>query len=118
MKEKDPLLYLTHVLDSIELIQSYVRGVEFRSFLDDQEKQDAIVRRIEIMGEAVKNLPIDLRSAHTEVPWARIAGMRDKVIHDYMGVDPELVWTVATEMLEPLKHQLAAILASLDGDEE
>jgi uncharacterized protein with HEPN domain len=100
-------------LDSIGLIQRYVREVDFESFLDDQEKQDAIVRRIEIMGEAVKNLPNDLRVANADVPWAQIAGMRDKVIHDYMGVDPELVWTVAKELVGPLKTQIAEILEDL-----
>lgn len=113
MSGKDPALYLNHILDSIGLIQRYVRDADFESFLDDQEKQDAIVRRIEIMGEAVKNLPNDVRGANANVPWAQIAGMRDKVIHDYMGVDPELVWTVAKELVGPLKTQIAEILEDL-----
>lgn len=114
MTHHDPRLYLTHILDSIELIESYVSGVDLPGFSEDQEKQDAVVRRIEIMGEAVKNLPIDLRNANPLVPWTRIAGMRDKVIHDYMGVDFELVWTVATTMLEQLKLDVQAILGDLD----
>jgi uncharacterized protein with HEPN domain len=106
----DPRLYLTHILDSIDLIESYVSGVDLQNFAEDQEKQDAVVRRIEIMGEAVKNLSQDLRKANPHVPWVRIAGMRDKVIHDYMGVDSELVWTVATTLLGQLKSDVRAIL--------
>ena len=66
------------------------------------------------MGEAVKNLPLDLREANPHVPWARIAGMRDKVIHDYMGVDSELVWTVATTLLGQLRQDVQAIVDGLE----
>ena len=114
MTQPDPRLYLTHILESIQLIESYVRGIDLPAFAQDQEKQDAVVRRIDIMGEAVKNLPAGLRRANPQVPWTRIAGMRDKVIHDYMGVDAELVWTVATSLLAELKNDVQAIRDSLD----
>jgi len=114
VRSPDPRLYLTHILESIDLVESYVAGIDLVAFSEDDEKQDAVVRRLEIMGEAVKNLPLELRAQHPEVPWARIAGMRDKVIHDYMRVDFELVWTVAIDMLEDLRRQVQAILGELE----
>jgi hypothetical protein len=108
--QHDPALYLTHILESADLIESYVRGLDLEAFREDQQRQDAVVRRIEIMGEAVKNLPASLRSSNPHVPWARIAGMRDKVIHDYFGVDIALVWNVATTMLAKLRTDVQAIL--------
>ena len=115
MTRHNPRLYLTHILDSIALIESYVSGIDLPGFVADQEKQDAVVRRLEIMGEAVKNLPTDIRAGSPQVPWTRIAGMRDKVVHDYMGVDVELVWIVATTMLEQLRQEVQTILDGLEG---
>ena len=114
MTEHDPRLYLIHIVESADFVASYIKGKDSEAFAADQQLQDAVIRRIEIMGEAVKNLEGELRAEHPEVPWSRIAGMRDKVIHDYMGVDAELVWTVATTMLGPLKHDVRSILERLD----
>ncbi|MEQ1856729.1 MAG: DUF86 domain-containing protein [Longimicrobiales bacterium] len=113
MTQHDPALYLTHILESADLIESYVHGLTLEMFRRDQQRQDAVIRRIEIMGEAVKNLPPDLRDSHPNVPWRRIAGMRDKVIHGYIFVDVELVWAVATATLPQLRVEVRAILDGL-----
>jgi uncharacterized protein with HEPN domain len=108
--EHDPRLYLIHIVESAEFVASYIEGRDSEAFAADQQLQDAVIRRIEIMGEAVKNLSQDVRDAHPEVPWRRIAGMRDKVIHDYTGVDVDLVWTVASELMPQLRDDVRTIL--------
>jgi uncharacterized protein with HEPN domain len=89
----DPSVFLKHIRDSITDIENYTQDVDLQSFLTytNKEKQDAVVRRIEIIGEAVRNLPEDFRQEHPEVPWHQIAGMRHKLVHEYFGVDLELV---------------------------
>jgi len=82
--KKDPAIFLGHILDSIELIESYSRGKTELDLMESVGLQDQIIRRIEIIGEAVKNLPGDLRKDHPEVPWRDMTGMRDIVIHQYL----------------------------------
>ena len=118
MKSPAPELYLTHIIESIELARSYVAGIDFVEFSRNQQLQDAVVRRIEIIGEAVKHLSSTLRAATPNVPWRQIAGMRDKVIHDYMGVDIELVWTVVHQEFPKLASEVGSALARLQSDEE
>ncbi len=89
--KKDPDIFLGHILESIELIESYSEGVTEAEFIGTVALQDRIIRRIEIIGEAVKNLPMDLRNEHPEIPWRDIAGLRDIVVHQYFGLDLELI---------------------------
>ena len=108
-------VYLQHILDAIEKIESYV-SVGRDVFMREPHWQDAVVRQLEIIGEATKRLSRDLRSQHPEVPWVpwrRIAGMRDVLIHDYMGVDLEAVWDVTQYRIPELKRQVEVILPSL-----
>jgi uncharacterized protein with HEPN domain len=113
--QHDPALYLSHIVESAGLVESYVRDLNVEAFREDQQRQDAVVRRLEIMGEAVKHLPDSIREVNPHVPWRRIAGMRDKVIHDYIGLDIDLVWTVATTMMSKLKDDVQAILDTLQS---
>ncbi len=85
--KKDPDVFLGHILECIDLIESYSEGVTETEFLRSIVLQDMTIRRIEIMGEAVKNLPYDLRNEHPEVPWRDIAGLKDIVIHQYTRRD-------------------------------
>ena len=113
---KDPRIYLVHIVECIDAIAGYIAGLEKDSFLNDELIQDAVQRRLSIIGEAVKNLSPDLRSQYADIPWRRIAGMRDKLIHDYFGVDGDLVWEVSTSLLPPLKGRLEQIAKNLPDD--
>jgi uncharacterized protein with HEPN domain len=106
---KTDLAYLRHILDAIEKIESYV-SVGRDVFMTTSHWQDAVIRQLEIIGEAAKHLSVEIRSSHTEVPWRRIAGLRDVLIHNYIGVDLPAVWEITQKELQPLKQSLLSIL--------
>lgn len=103
-------VYLRHIADAIAKIELYV-SVGREAFLGASHWQDAVVRQLEVVGEATKRLSSALRAQHLDVPWRRIAGLRDVLIHDYMGVDLVAVWEVTQKELPKLKQQVGQILA-------
>ena len=105
-------VFLRHILDAALKIESYV-SVGRDTFLSTSHWQDAVIRQLEIIGEAVKNSSEPLRDAHPEIPWRRISGLRDVLIHPYMGVDLPAVWEVTQRDLPALKRRIQAILAAL-----
>lgn len=117
--KRDPSIRLADILQSIEQFEKYTQGVTRAQFLDDPLIQDAVTRRLEVIGEAVKGLGEFERSLHPEIPWAAIAGTRDKLIHDYYMVDHELVWEMVRVHLPPLRDAVSLLLArgSQDLDE-
>jgi len=106
---KDPLIFVRHILECIERIEKFMGGVSKTSFLKNEEKQSAVMRQIEIVGEAVKNIPQSFKKNYPEIPWKDIAGMRDKLMHHYFGVNLETVWKVMREDIPNLKQKLLKI---------
>ena len=96
-------VYLRHILDAISNIEKFMEDVSKEAFLSNVEKQYAVLRGLEIIGEATKNLSENLKINYPQVPWKEIAGMRDKLVHQYFGVDLELVWETVRRELPELK---------------
>ncbi len=114
---KDERVYLVHAIDAIDAILSYT--TEGRdSFFTDGKTQDAVIRNIEIIGQAVKGISDATRALEPAVPWRQIAGMRDKLIHEYFGVDLNLVWDVVERELPTLRPQLEKLSERLIGPED
>jgi len=108
--KKDDTVYLRHSLDAITTVEEYLYGVNETKFKTAKLLQDGAIRQIEIIGEATRHISKEFWKIYPEIPWEDIAGMRDKLIHDYFGVDLEKVWLTAKEDLPPLKEKVAEIL--------
>ncbi|MFH1094612.1 MAG: DUF86 domain-containing protein [Candidatus Micrarchaeota archaeon] len=107
---RDVSALLVDMLESIHKIETYAAGLDEKSFGSDSRAQDAVIRRLEIIGEASKGLPERIKTGYPHVPWKEIAGMRDVLIHSYFGVNATRVWNVVQTDLPPLKDALASSL--------
>lgn len=108
--KKDPRIFLKHIVESIEAIEGHLVEITKEEFGKNLTIQDAAIRRIEIIGEAVKNLPTEFKRNHPEIKWREIAGMRDKLIHEYFGISLNIVWTTVKRDLPKLKNQIVELL--------
>lgn len=109
---KDNKLYLIHIIECIERIESYTRDGH-KAFAASRMKQDAVTRNFEIIGEAVKQIPQAIKEKYPQIQWKRIAGLRDVLIHDYMGVEHEEIWKIVEQDIPALKEKIQSILSDL-----
>jgi uncharacterized protein with HEPN domain len=100
---KDNLAFIEHILLCIEKIQEYTKDLTVEDFNNSELIQDAVIRNIEIIGEATKKISKDLKSQYPEIPWKEMSGMRDKLIHDYFGVDVDVVWKTVKDDIPYIK---------------
>lgn len=112
--KRDYNFYIKDILQSILQIESFVEGLQYEEFQKDDKTASAVIRKLEIIGEAAKQVPTRIRQKHPELPWTEMARMRDKLIHGYFGVDPEIVWKVVKERLPEVKANLQKIIDHLD----
>jgi uncharacterized protein with HEPN domain len=111
MKQHSDLPYLQHVLDAIQRIEQYVQGLDRATFDKNPLVQDGVIRQLMVIGEAVKLLSDDLRVKHTDIPWSRMARMRDRLVHHYFGIDIETVWLTVQDDLPILRIEIETILS-------
>lgn len=116
--DKDPRIFLSHILESITLIENYTKGKNEANFVSSVPLQDKVIRRLEIVGEAVRHIPETLRQKYPQIPWRQIAGTRDKFIHEYFGVDIALTWGIIKRDLPKLKKQIIRIEQDFRKNEE
>lgn len=106
MPKRDPDLLIQDILEAIRKIELFIAGLDCTAFLRDEKTVDAVVRNLEVLGEAVKQLPDDFTLRHPAVAWHQIAGLRNRIVHDYFGLDLNLIWQIVYHDLPQLKAQL------------
>lgn len=105
--------YLDDILDAVEKIERYTETMDYEQFVADEKTVDAVLRNFEVIGEAAKNVPADVRQEYDDVPWSEMAGMRDKLIHGYATIELEIVWLTVEEEIPELPAQISDVREEL-----
>ena len=106
---KNDLLYIDHIINCIKKIRKFIKGIDKKEFAKNELIQDAIIRNFEVIGEASKKISPDFKKVYYDIPWKEISGMRDKLIHDYLGIDIEVIWKTIEHDLPILQKELKKI---------
>lgn len=112
---RTPLQYLDDILESMDRIQAFIAGLDRETFSKNLMAGDAVLRNLEVLGEAARNLPRDIRDAHDEIPWRRMIGLRNIVAHEYFGVDDEIIWRIVSSDLPPTRMAVVSLRDELEG---
>jgi uncharacterized protein with HEPN domain len=111
-KSREMADYLDDILTAIADAEEFTHGMHYETFAEDKKTVNAVIRSLEVLGEATKRIPTSFRQKHPDIPWSKMAGMRDVLIHDYMGVDLKTVWKVTQERLPELKLMLERLISA------
>ena len=113
IKDREFSDYLNDILEAIGDIQNFTQNMSFKDLESDKKTLYAVIRCLEILGEAVRKIPKNVKEGYPDIPWKEIAGMRDKLIHEYFGVDTQTIWDTIQEDLPPLKETITNIINDL-----
>ncbi len=113
---RDYLDYVQDIIEAITDIERFIEGISLDSFLSDKKTTYAVVRSLEIIGEAAKKVPENIKKKYPQIPWKKMSGMRDKLIHEYFGIDQDMVWKVINEELPRIKPLFQKMIIELDED--
>jgi uncharacterized protein with HEPN domain len=111
-------LYIKDLLENIKHAETFTENVTYEEFIKDKKTSYAVVRCIEIIGEAAKNIPDDVRESYPDIPWKKMAGMRDKISHFYFGIDMKKVWLAVKRDIPKIKPQIKKILKDISGEKK
>jgi len=111
MSKRDWKLYIDDILESIGFVEMYLEGMDLADFGSDRKTIDAVVRNFEIIGEASKYIPVEVKERHSQIDWPGIVGLRNRIAHEYFDVSPSIIWEIAKSELPALKKQIKRVIA-------
>ncbi len=113
MKKRDPIVYISDMLNYCESALSFISGLNYSAFIKDEKSIFAVIRAIEVIGESSKKVPKSLKDKYKGIPWREIAGMRDKLVHEYFGINKKVVWNTVKHDIPMLREQIEVIIQEI-----